>query len=322
MVAHSMKRALLLFAAGVIACDPSSPPPVAPAPAPQTAPLPVAEKPPTGEAALDDLRGGQLYDRWWALAPYRGAFEPDDGATGDRLDGKGGPNGNGTLNDAGGQPIANDGHDYRLKSFFGWDLRGAEGIYGPKYQNKLYVRVENLLARADLERASLVEMLRKGDDTLPAYGEVLSDEDLQHLAYFILRVRDGVLPRPDQIFDLDQGAPKGYRLRSGGDAERGRAFYADACARCHGADGKKKTFDDGRHSLGSHARTAAYEDWFKMLNGQPGTAMGRQLPGRHSGSQQAQLMLDLFAALCDRATFPSEIEAEDAPEGDPRCGPY
>ena len=56
-----------------------------------------------------------------------------------------GPNDDGTLNNRDGQPVANTGHDYRLKNLFGWDLRGTEGVYGPDYQNKSYVRATNLL---------------------------------------------------------------------------------------------------------------------------------------------------------------------------------
>jgi mono/diheme cytochrome c family protein len=310
-VRTSAMAAILLFG---MACDPKPIPAQLPPPEPAVAPDP----PPI--SSIDDARGGQLYDCWWALEPYRSSFVPDDRSTVGTYDGRGGPNGDGTLNDERGERIENAGHDYRLKNFFGWDLRGAAGLYGPKHHNKPFVLAADLLASSD-DANELSERLRRGGEGLPAFGQVLEEADLQNLAHFIVRVRDGALARPDQIYLLEEGAPKSYRLREGADPARGREFYAKACSRCHGRDGRTKVIDDA-FSVGSHARTAAYEDWFKILSGQPGTAMGRQLPAGLDGAAQGQLILDVLAALCDREAFPPHLTDHDAPQGDVRCGAY
>src|SRR5690606_15940608 len=101
-----------------------------------------------------------------------------------------------------------------------------------------------------------------------------------------------------------------------------KQLYAKRCAGCHGPGGTKLLLDDGEYSLGSHARQKAYEDWLKILNGQPHTKMKRFLEGA-SGVELGQEVLDLLAALCDRAAFPvGDATEPDVAEGDPRCGDY
>ena len=101
----------------------------------------------------------------------------------------------------------------------------------------------------------------------------------------------------------------------------GMGAYRVRCADCHGPDGTGMTFDDGEYTLGSHARQKAYEDWFKILNGQPGTDMDRQVTG--DARAMTQQIQDILAALCDRTKYPATgAKAGDVPDGDPRCGAY
>ena len=277
---------------------------VVPAPAPRTGP--------------DDARGGRLYDDWRAEKGLQSSFVPDVSKT-RVLDGKGGPHGNGTLDDGNGKPIANSGHDYRLKNLFGWDLRGAEGIYGAAYHGKPYVLRYNLLT--DTRSAEeLRAWLARGDESLPAWGQVLDDADLDDLVTYLVKTRDGLLARPASIFTLDKRAPKGYVLAPGGDAVRGRERYAISCADCHGDDGRNMTIDE-TESVGTLSRSSAYEVWFKMLNGQPGTDMRRQILDAR-GAEQEQAILDILAALCDRSAFPPMAGGKDVRDGDPRCAGY
>lgn len=266
----------------------------------------------------DDARGARLYDNWRAEKKLKDDFTADSSKT-PALDGKGGPNDNGTLNDASGKPLPNPGHDYRLKNLFGWDLRGKEGIYGEAYQNKSFVLPFNLLTdpRSPEE---LRTWLEKGGDGVPAYGSVLDETDLDDLVLFIEKTRRGELAGPEAVFKLDAAAPKNFVLQPGGDAARGKERFASSCAKCHNADGRKFPIDD-KDSVGSIARSSGYEIWFKILHGQPGTKMGRQIKGSDA-RVQAQAILDLFAALCDRKAFPPLDGGEDVKDGDPRCGAY
>lgn len=270
------------------------------------------------DARPDTARGGRLFDKWAAEAKVD--FKADAKATAGVADGRGGPAGDGTLPLASGAPLLNDaGHDYRLKNFFGWDLRGKAGVYGPAHMNKATALDLDLLALPGTV-AEVADRFERGEGPLPAFGGVLSRADLEALAAFVVAVRDGELPRADAIVTLTSPAAKGYALAPGGDAARGKALYAERCASCHGDDGTAFLIDDGEFSVGSHARQKAYEDWFKLLNGQPGTAMGRQVKGA-TAEEMAQEIRDLLAALCDRQAFPlGAATGKDVEDGDPRCG--
>jgi hypothetical protein len=272
------------------------------------------------ERVFDDAYGGRIFDRW-TTATRNETFGADVKQTRGIADGRGGPSGNGTLLFADGRPLLNDdGHDYRLKNLFGWDLRGQGGIFGPSMMNKPYARATSLLTfEGDI--ATVATHLERGDGDVPAFGAVMQRADLEALAAFIVRVRDHVLPQPGDIYTLTSPDAGFYALRAGGDRDRGLALYAARCAGCHGTDGTAQLFDDGEYTLGSHARQKAYEDWLKILNGQPGTHMGRQVEG--DAQAMAGQILDLFAALCDRTAFPVGAATHaDVPDGDARCGAY
>lgn len=271
-------------------------------------------------AAPDPERGGRLYDSWRTERKLSSTLTFDVPGT-PELDGKGGPNGNGTLNDGLGRPMPNTGHDYRLRSFFGWDLRGKQGLSGPAHHAEPHVLKRNLLEDTR-SPAEIRRWLEQGDEQLPAYGQVLTGQDLDDLTAFLVQSREGKLARPEQVFQLDASAPGGYRLRAGADAARGAELFDLACSGCHGDDGRKLPFDAG-HTLGTHARTRAYEAWFKIQNGLAGSPMLGQIAAE-TGAEAAQTVLDLLATLCDRQQFPGRdfVGVEDVPDGDPRCGKY
>lgn len=314
----------LVLAGLVTACagaSPSAEAPAEPAPStPATAPAAAEPAPPTSRAPSytpDDGRGGRIYDRFYDPQ----TFTPDSKKTPGVADGKGGPLGNGTLPLADGAPLLNDaGHDYRLKNFFGWDLRGADGIYGARYQNKSYVVPINLLDAAR-PAETLAATLTRGEGALPAYGDALAQEDIDAVVNLVVGIREGHLPGPERIWALSEGTPGNYRLNTGADPARGKQLFADRCSSCHGNGGANLLFDDGEFSLGTHARQKAYEDWFKILSGQPGTSMKRFVDG--DGAEMGRQILDLLAALCDRTAFPKgKAKGSDVPNGDPRCGEY
>ncbi|WP_437576853.1 hypothetical protein [Sorangium sp. So ce887] len=320
-----LSASLPALLACVAACGPAAPanepaqPSAAPTPAPAPA-LPALPAPAT--PAIDTALGGRLFDKFYGKKPPFSAFVPDSSKTKGALDGQGGPSGNGTLKLGSGEAVNNDaGHDYRLKNFFGWDLKGREGIYGPSAMAKGYAVSRNLLGGRETQE-ELVLLFTKGDREIPAYGDVLTPPQIEAMAAFVIGVRDGALPHPDQIFTIKPPAQGHYALLPGGDAARGKAHIKDRCSSCHGDDGTKELFDDGAYSLGSHARQKAYEDWHKILNGQPGSPMGRQVRGS-TGKEMAQELLDILAALCDRGAFPpGKATAKDVEDGDGRCGAY
>lgn len=281
-------------------------------------PAPVSQVPP----APDTAEGGRLFDKFYGASKPFASFKPDSGKTKTSPDGKGGVDGTGILKLVNGDWLQNDTrHDYRFKNLFGWDLKGQAGIYGPSQMKKPYAVKRNLLAGKETID-ELTALLTTGSEDIPAYGPVLDGSALRNIAAFIVAVRDGALPHPDSIFTLAPPDRGHYALRPGGDAARGQKMFGERCSGCHGADGTKLLFDDGAFSLGSHARQKAYEDWAKILNGQPGSPMGRQVQGA-TAKEMAQEILDLFAALCDRKAFPrGKATSEDVKDGDGRCAAY
>ncbi len=275
---------------------------------------PAAPKGPTFDPRA--TLGGRLFDHW---AKELGKDFVPDVKDSEALDGKGGPWDNGTLPGADGRPIVNTGHDYRPKRLFGHDLGGAEGIDGRNYRAQPYVLQPNLLTTID-EREAWITRLTHGEDAIPAYASVLSPEQIAALVDFMLAVRDGTAPHPDDILSLTSGDAHSYTLVAG-DAERGHALFAERCASCHGGDGAKWLLDDGTHTVGTLARSAAYEVWLKILNGEPGSPMGPQVDPAAPRAERAADIRDLLAALCDRTRYPrGDASHEDVPDDDPRCG--
>jgi mono/diheme cytochrome c family protein len=268
----------------------------------------------------DPLRlGGRLFDNPWR--ELRLDFVPDDPKT-EAIDGKGGPIGNGSLPDDQGKPLRNEGHDYRLKNLLGLDLHGAAGISGKAYQNASCVLLPDLLKNTD-SRELWIARLTHGEDAIPAYGSVLSTVQVAALADFLLAIRDGKLPQPDDVFTLDEHVPGFYRLNDGGDVARGQVLFDNKCKACHGADGTNIPLDGGKYSLGTFLRTRASTAWLKILVGNAGSSMGPQLDKNAPRAVLAQELRDIFAAVCDRGRYPrgKASEAEVA-NGDARCGAY
>ena len=268
-----------------------------------------------GGCGASTAGGGRLYDKWHANADFRATSRATT------PDGSGGPRGNGTLLDGDGKVLLNTaGHSYRFKSFWGWDLKGAAGIYGPQYQNKATVRPENLLTDPRTP-TQLAAWLRTGAPGVPAWGSVMSKDEIALLVTFIDAMRTGLLPRADDIWTLSTDAPKHYTLNAGGDPARGAALVRQRCAGCHGPRGQKIKIDQ-HYSLGAFARANGYEAWFKILAGQPGTDMGGQVPHGLDRKASAAFILDVLAGLCDRTKFPSLKGGKDVADGDLRCGAY
>ena len=85
----------------------------------------------------------------------------------------------------------------------------------------------------------------------------------------------------------------------------------------------RAVFFDAGHTLGTYARMRGFEAWFKIQNGVAGSPMKGQVVAAN-GADASQTVLDLLAALCDRAQFPGRdfVGVADVSDGDPRCGPY
>ncbi len=146
-------------------------------------------------------RGGQLYDKWWAVtkAPKPESTHPAYPAAGQYKD------------DA----------TWRCKECHGWDYKGADGAYG---KGKHVTGIKGISGAAGGDPGAIAAMLRAAPHGYTP--EMIPDDALAELALFVAK---------GQI----DPAPYMADGKSSGDAARGKIVYQGICSGCHGLDGKK-----------------------------------------------------------------------------------
>lgn len=181
------------------------------------------------------VRGGRLYDNWYAETrerppmtshpayPKQGEFSDD--------------------------PKSN----WQCVECHGWDYKGRDGAYaaGPHATGIVGIRQ---MSGADPQK--IVTVLK---NETHAYGGLLSESSLLDLAYF---VSAGQVDTDDYIDPQSRTAK--------GTAETHRDHYNSICANCHGKDGAKIPT---MPKLGEVARSNPWEALHKMLNGHPAEKM-------------------------------------------------
>ena len=180
-------------------------------------------------------RGGQLYDKWYAVIEAKA------------------PEASHPLYPADKKYATKPKSNWRCKECHGWDYRGADGAY---QSGKHATGIKGINGAAGRDVAEIVAVL---EDERHGYGDKLSAADLQDLATFI---------SAGQV-DMDSYIDRASKQPKGGDAAQGAAYYDTMCAQCHGIDGKQpkgmKTFAE---QMGN-----PWEVMHKLLNGQPDEEM-------------------------------------------------
>jgi thiosulfate dehydrogenase len=195
-------------------------------------------------AEADDIRGGALYDKWWAVI---GADEPttDHAFWADRPDQ--------TTNERTGKDT------WRCKECHGWDYQGIDGAYSGGSHKTGFAGI----AGTDLQPQDLFDELK----TDHGYGDAgMSDDDVWDVTRFVLKAQ----------VDTDAFISSGLFT---GDAEMGQADYDNVCKTCHGDDGL--TLPPGADTdfdafVGVIANDNPWEFLHKVRFGQPDTDMPPQ----------------------------------------------
>ena len=187
------------------------------------------------ETESTKARGGQLYDKWYAVV---GAEAPT----------KSHP-----LYPADKKYAQKPKSNWRCKECHGWDYMGADGAYK---SGKHASGIKGINGAAGRDMGEIIALLK---DEKHGYGDKLGDADLKDLAMF---VSAGQVVMDDYI-DRSSKKPKG------GNAAKGAAYYNTMCAQCHGMDGKKPK---GMKSFGKQMGNP-WEVMHKILNGQPDEEM-------------------------------------------------
>jgi hypothetical protein len=113
------------------------------------------------ETESSKARGGQLYDKWYSVT---GAKAPEDMHP---------------LYPSSGKYAAKPKSNWRCKECHGWDYRGADGAYK---SGKHATGIKGIDGASGRSTDQILALLKAPEH---AYGDKLSDADLQDLAAFI-----------------------------------------------------------------------------------------------------------------------------------------
>jgi len=185
-------------------------------------------------------RGGQIYDNW---ASTLSVLSPSK--THSAYPAKGKKKGSST---------------WRCKECHGWDYKGRDGAYST---GSHFTGIKGINAMKGKPLSSIKSIVR---DKIHGYSKsMISDKALNNLALFVSR---GQLNMADYI--------ESSTLAIKGNSRRGAGFFQTICAICHGTDGRKINFHEGKKQdefVGTVANKNPWELLHKIRNGQPGAIM-------------------------------------------------
>jgi mono/diheme cytochrome c family protein len=189
-------------------------------------------------------RGGQLYDKWWAVIDSKVPTTthrayPSDGREKDTV-------------------------TWRCKECHGWDYKGKDGVYG---KGRHFTGIKGIGGKAGAKPADIARILRDSTHNYPLF---LTDKAVDWLARFVSAGQINM----DRYIDRNTKAAKGNR-------ESGAKYYQTVCVLCHGQDGKMLNLADaddpavanGPVYVGTVAQEDPWRTLHKIRNGQPGTPM-------------------------------------------------
>jgi mono/diheme cytochrome c family protein len=187
-----------------------------------------------GEMESTLARGGQLYDRWWAVT---GTDAPKAA--------------NPAYPDAG-KYKGKKGADFRCKECHGWDYMGKDGAYA---SGSHATGIGGIAGAAGGDVNAIVAALKAEPHN---YGDLMDDADLMDVAHFV---------STGQV-DMNRYIERSSKMPKG-DKAKGEAYYNTICAGCHGKDGK---LPDDMKPFGAQMGNP-WEVMHKILNGQPDEQM-------------------------------------------------
>jgi len=254
------------------------------------------------QAYLDanGIRGGQLYDRFWAAETGWSAADPNLA----------------TFNAA--------ADFFRCKQCHGWDRFGTNGGYigrAPKTTRPNVSSLNLATIAAGMTPQELFDALKRPDnrrgldadlstydpatnatvgDQMPDYGAFFSDAQLWDLVKYLKVAAVDTSELYDSVSSgtYPSGSLAISNVGKDGDAANGDAIFAARCQSCHGADGTAFLVDGDAFTVGSFIREKAYEAQHKLKFGQLGSAMGSLVT-------DTEELKDLFKALSDDTKYPN-----------------
>ena len=197
--------------------------------------------------SADPVRGGLLYDLWWAV---NGAPAP----TGTN------PTYPVETNAEVNPPGRMGSQTWRCKECHGWDYLGNEGLYA--FPNSHWTDIEGVL-HEEHSPEELFDIIKFGIPGLMTDFEgMLSDEDIWDLVKFL---KEGLIDDRDLVVYDTEGL---IEIIEPVDLENGASLYNSTCAVCHGLDGEAMGV-----SLHDLVLENPVEFIHKVRFGNPGTTM-------------------------------------------------
>jgi len=204
---------------------------------------------PSGTAYADDpevetdvfaiARGGQYYDKWWAVID---ADEPEGTHPAYTAEGK-----------------QKGASTWRCKECHGWDYKGKDGAYS---KGSHFSGIKGIYGMAGADVKDIVKTIRGAPHNFTT--QILPDKTVERLALFVSA----------GLIDMDKYIDRKTK-KAKGDLKRGARFYQTVCANCHGFDGKEINFKDEKKPeyIGTVASSNPWETLHKTRHGQPGQVM-------------------------------------------------
>ena len=232
------------------ACQPSSPEPTAtsapaaPAAQPTEAKAPPTKAPaptePPPELVGDPIRGGLLYDKWWAVLGVDAPTEDHPLWATQTTNTRSGP------------------ATWRCKECHGWDYKGKDGAYGEGSSH--YTGFVGVLDAAAKGPQYVLGALKGETNPDHDFSTVMDEQALVDLTLFIV----------EETMDYSAFVGEDKQAKDG-DPALGGDLFRENCADCHGPQGTAINFKDetGPEYIASIAQDNPWEFAHKMRFGQP-----------------------------------------------------
>ena len=199
----------------------------------------VADDPETPTDVFAIARGGQYYDKWWAVID---ADEPQ--GTHPAYPAAGKKKGSAT---------------WRCKECHGWDYKGKDGAYST---GSHFTGLKGITGMAGADLKEIAGILRGEPHNFTR--QMMPNKAIERLALFVSTGQ----------FDMDVYIDRQSK-KAKGDIKNGAKFYQTVCANCHGFDGKEINFKNEKKPeyIGTVANANPWETLHKVRHGQPGQPM-------------------------------------------------
>jgi mono/diheme cytochrome c family protein len=203
------------------------------------------------------VRGGLLYDMWWAVLA---SGEEDEHQHDEHEGSSAAPDSDHPLWATQSSNTRSGADTWRCKECHGWDYKGVDGAYGSGSHMTGFVGV---IQMAGSDPNEVLAAMKGGTNADHDFSTVMEEQDLIDIALF---VAEGTIDQ-DELINDDKS--------SKGDATAGESLYGDVCIKCHGPGGNAINFSslDDPEFLGHLAPDNPWEFVHKVRFGQPGWPM-------------------------------------------------